>query len=87
MSSVSSQGHCIIVSGKWHRGADAVSRNPSKAAPFPVAAFAITSDPEDEKVFDDLLSIENELDSYTISAIEQINNNKYSDSAITLDHI
>ena len=52
--------HCP---GKWHRGADAVSRNPSKAAPFPVAAFAITSDPEDEKVFDDLLLIENELDS------------------------
>ena len=77
--------HCP---GKWHRGADALSRNPPEGSPFPIAAFIHSNSPSDDNTWDAFVSsAENELQSYTISAIQQINNDQNPDSAITMDNI
>lgn len=77
--------HCP---GKWHRGADAVSRYPVEETPnFPVAALCteVPDQHEDEHNDNwDIESCEETLNLCTISAIHDINNSN-TDAAITMD--
>ena len=75
--------HCT---GKWNRGADALSRNPTADnTPFPIAAFALSDDSregdsrEGDKMWDALSSCEEELNSYTIAIHQVVNGNPDAD--------